>query len=185
MRGRPIDRAYAEDRMRNERLIEIAQTKGQSETHPLLSPNDDSPTTTSGPFCSATRRGALRTSSAAMPARRSRTALPFRIQGLRRYKFGFGAASNSHSTGVPYRQDNYFGTLGGADGSIERRMSGVLVGGMDVRTVSTAGLTGVWAEENTRESIFNGMQRKETFASAGRTSRFASSAAGIMPIRQR
>jgi len=68
---------------------------------------------------------------------------------------------------VPYRQDNYFGTLGGADGSIERRMSGVLVGGMDVRTVSTAGLTGVWAEENTRESIFNGMQRKETFAVSG------------------
>jgi hypothetical protein len=47
-------------------------------------------------------------------------------------KFGFDVASDSHSTATPYRQDNYFGTLGGADGSIERRMSGVLVGGMDL-----------------------------------------------------
>jgi hypothetical protein len=88
-------------------------------------------------------------------------------RGVNPCKFGLGAASDSHSTGVPYRQENYFGTLGGADGSSEKRMSGVLVGGMDIRTVTTAGLTGVWAEENTRESIFNAMQRKETFAVSG------------------
>jgi len=39
--GRPIDEAYALHRVLNEPLAEISQTKGQSETHPLLSPDDE------------------------------------------------------------------------------------------------------------------------------------------------
>ena len=68
---------------------------------------------------------------------------------------------------VPYREDNFFGGHGVADGTIETRMSGHIFAGMDPRLESTAGLTGVWAEENTRESIFNAMKRKETFAVSG------------------
>ena len=168
LHGRPIDRAYAEDRMRNEPLIEIAQTKGQSETHPLLSPNDEFANYNIWAFLLGDPQGRIAhiVGSYARQALKDGIALQD-TKGFNPYKFGFGAASDSHSTGVPYRQDNYFGTLGGADSSIERRMSGVLVGGMDVRTISTAGLTGVWAEENTRESIFNAMQRKETFAVSG------------------
>src|SRR5580704_13396459 len=84
-------------------------------------------------------------------------------KGFNPYKFGFGAASDSHDTGVAYRQDNFFGAHGIADGTIETRMSGHLFAGLDVRLEGPAGLTGVWAEENTRESIFNAMKRKETF----------------------
>ena len=168
LHGRPIDRAYAEDRMRNEPLIELAQTKGQSETHPLLSPNDEFANYNVWAFLLGDPQGRIPhiVGSYARQALKDGIALQD-TRGFNPYKFGFGAASDSHSTAVPYRQDNYFGTLGAADGSIERRMSGVLVGGMDVRTISTAGLTGVWAEENTRESIFNAMQRKETFAVSG------------------
>ncbi len=84
------------------------------------------------------------------------------------YKFGFGAASDSHNTAVPYRQDNFFGGHSFTDGTIEARMSGNRVGGMfDARIEGTAGLTGVWAEENTRASLFEAMQRKETFAVSG------------------
>jgi len=89
-------------------------------------------------------------------------------KGFNPYKFGFGAASDSHNTAVPYRQDNFFGGHSFTDGTIEARMSGNLVGGFfDARTESTSGLTGVWAEENTRASIFDAMARKETFGVSG------------------
>jgi hypothetical protein len=89
-------------------------------------------------------------------------------EGFNPYKFGFGAASDSHNTAVPYRQDNFFGGHSFTDGTIEKRMAGEIVGGFfDARTEGTGGLTGVWAEENTRASIFNAMARKETFAVSG------------------
>src|SRR5262249_37054251 len=89
-------------------------------------------------------------------------------KGFNPYRFGFGAGSDSHNTAVPYRQDNFFGGHSFTDGTIEARMSGTLVGGMfDARIEGTGGLTGVWAEENTRASIFDAMQRKETFAVSG------------------
>jgi hypothetical protein len=88
-------------------------------------------------------------------------------KGFNPYKFGFGAASDSHNTGAPYRQDNFFGGHAALDGTIEKRMSGTVFAGMDPRLIGPAGLTGVWAEENTRESIFNAMKRKETFAVSG------------------
>jgi len=88
-------------------------------------------------------------------------------KGFNPFKFGFGAASDSHNTAVPYRQDNFFGQAGLADGTAKERMSGHLFAGMDPRVVGPAGLTGAWAEENTRASIFEAMQRKETFAVSG------------------
>src|SRR5207245_7676798 len=81
---------------------------------------------------------------------------------------GCVAGSDPNTTAAPYRQDNFFGRLSFTDGTIEARMAGTLVGGMfDARTEGTGGLTGVWAEENTRASIFEAMQRKETFAVSG------------------
>jgi Protein of unknown function (DUF3604) len=167
-KGRPIDAAYAESRMRNERLTEIHQVKGTSETHPLLSPTDEfasfeilqillgDPPGRVPHIVGSFARQALKDGLAMEGAK-----------GFNPYKFGFGAAADSHNTGVPYRQDNFFGTVGALDGTVQDRMSGKLVAGMDPRTLSVAGLTGVWAEENTRASIFEAMQRKETFGTSG------------------
>ena len=167
--GRPIDRAYAEDRMRNEPLIEIKQTKGQSETHPLLSPSDEYADYQIWALLLGNPPGGRIphiVGSYARQALKDGIALQD-VKGFNPYKFGFGAASDSHATATPYRQNNYFGTIGAQDTTIEQRMSGIVAAGIDLRTIEPAGLTGVWAEENTRESIFDAMQRKETFAVSG------------------
>jgi Protein of unknown function (DUF3604) len=168
LQGRPIDRAYAESRTRNEPLIEIKQIKGTSETHPVLSPNDEFANYEIWAYLLSDPAGRVPhiVGSYARQALKDGLALE-NTKGFNPYKFGFGAAADSHNTGVPYRQDNFFGGHARFDGTIEARMSGRLFSGADPRWESTAGLTGVWAEENTRESIFNAMQRKETFAVSG------------------
>ena len=169
--GRPIDAAWAAARDRNERLVEIKQGKGQSETHPLLSPNDE--------FAGYEMYEAILglpadvgridhiTGSYARQALKDGVTMQD-VRGYNPYKLGMAGGSDSHNTGSPYRQDNFYGLHADADGSIERRFAGVLIGGtMDVRLENPGGLTGVWAEENTRASLWDAMYRKETFGVSG------------------
>ena len=170
-KGRPIDAAWAAARDRNERLIEIKQMKGQSETHPLLSPNDEfaSYELFSGLLGLPPESGRIDriTGSFARQALKDGITLQD-VRGYNPYKFGFGAAADSHNTGVPYRHDNFFGAHGEIDGTVERRLAGVMIGKtIDSRLVNPAGLTGVWAEENTRASLWDAMYRKETFGVSG------------------
>jgi hypothetical protein len=90
------------------------------------------------------------------------------VRGYNPYKLGMAGGSDSHNSASPYRQDNFYGLHADADGSLERRFAGVLIGGtMDVRLENPGGLTGVWAEENTRASLWDAMYRKETFGVSG------------------
>src|SRR5262245_55642222 len=167
-KGRPIDAAWAESRMRNERLTEIKQIKGQSETHPLLSPNDEFANYELLNYLLGFPQGR----TPAIPGSFVRQALKDGItmqatRGYNPYKTGVVGGSDSHNTGVPYRQDNFFGGHALNDGNIKERMAGHVFAGLDVRLENPAGLTGVWAEENTRASLFEAMQRKETFATSG------------------
>jgi hypothetical protein len=168
--GRPIDAAWAASRDRNERLIEIKQIKGTSETHPILSPSDE--------FANYEIMSillGLPEDSGRIPhivgsyARQAlKDGLTMQdVRGFNPYKFGFGAASDSHDTGSPYRQNNFYGGHASTDGTIEQRMSGHIFNGVDTRLESPAGLTGAWAEENTRASIWDAMYRKETFGTSG------------------
>jgi Protein of unknown function (DUF3604) len=167
--GRPIDAAYAASRMRNEPLIEIKQLKGTSETHPLLSPNDEFANFEIMSVLLGNSPGRIPHIVGSYARQALKDGITMQdIESFNPYKFGFGAGSDSHNTAVPYRQDNFFGGHSITDGTIEARMSGTLVGGMfDARTEGTGGLTGVWAEENTRASLFDAMKRKETFAVSG------------------
>jgi hypothetical protein len=167
-RGRPIDAAWAASRDRNERLTEIKQIKGQSETHPLLSPTDEFANYEILNYLLGFPQGRWPT----IPGSYVRQALKDGIamqsgRGYNPYKTGIVGGSDSHNTGVPYRQDNFFGGHARNDGTVKERMSGHVFAGMDVRFENPAGLTGVWAEENTRASLFDAMWRKETFGTSG------------------
>jgi len=168
--GRPIDAAWAASRDRNERLIEMKQIKGQSETHPLLSPNDEFANYEIMSFLIGLPEDSGRVphivGSYARQALKDGLAMQD-TRGYNPYKFGIVSGSDSHNTGAPYRQNNFYGGHGINDGTIETRMSGHLFTGMDVRYENPAGLTGIWAEENTRASLWDAMHRKETFSTSG------------------
>jgi len=169
--GRPIDAAWAESRMRNERLVEITQIKGQSETHPLLSPNDEfaSYELLEGLLGLPANVGRIDKIQGSYGRQALKDGITVQdVRGYNPYKFGIAGGSDSHNTGSPYRQDNFYGGHAQIDGTVDRRMAGVLAfGTLDVRLENPGGLTGVWAEENTRASLWDAMYRKETFGVSG------------------
>jgi hypothetical protein len=166
--GRPIDKAWADARLRNEPLTELKQVKGQSETTPGLSPNDE--------FANyeifvwhllGSGTGAPRDyGSYARQAYKDGIAME-QARGFNPYKFGLVSGSDSHVSVVPYRQKNFFGVHGTVDDTIEKRVNGTTLLGLNSLWVTPAGLSAVWAEENTREAIFAAMKRKETYSTSG------------------
>jgi len=168
-KGRTIDRAWAETRMRNEPLTELKQVKGQSETTPGLSPNDEFADyeVFVWQLLGAGAKGPPREyGSYVRQAYKDGVALE-QARGFNPYKFGVVGGSDSHVSVVPYRQENFFGVHGTVDDTPEKRVSGASVLGLNSLWVSPAGLSAVWAEENTREAIFSGLRRKETYTTSG------------------
>jgi hypothetical protein len=166
--GRPIDAAWAASRDRNELLIEMKQIKGASETHPALSPNDEFSNFEILTYLLGEPEGRFDHIVGSYARQALKDGLTMQDnKGYNPYKFGVVGGSDSHNTGTPYRQDNFYGGHAEMDGTIEGRMAGHIFAGLDTRYENPAGVSGVWAEENTRASIFEGMQRKETFAASG------------------
>src|SRR5262249_43981979 len=106
--GRPIDAAYADSRDRNERLIEMKQMKGTSETPPLLSPPDEFANFEIMSFLLGDPEGRFPYIVGSYSRQALKDGLTMQdTKGYTPYKFGFGAGSDSHNTAVPYRQNNF------------------------------------------------------------------------------
>lgn len=188
--GNPLDNDYAEQRLRNEPLVEITQVKGTSDTHPLLSKNDEWANFEIAPYRVATKLYSEPAGSYVRDAY---------LRGLKigeggvvnPYRFGLVGASDTHTGAISDREDDYFSKAGLLDGTAEMRGSipaSFLYGtalrilrpdmiaevegesyaqGSSFEYWSASGVTGVWAEENTREAIYAAFRRKETFATSG------------------
>jgi len=173
--GKNLTRAYAETRMRWEPIIEVTQIKGDGETHPFLSADDefaDFETWDVG------NMGGMQAKEDSMLQHEyARSALKLGLKlgrklGANPYKFGLSAATDSHTGLATSREENYFGKYAHTEPSADRHGREVIPAEDKSLRIYTsqevaAGLTAVWARENTREDIFDAMKRKEVYATTG------------------
>jgi hypothetical protein len=169
LKGEPITAEYARRRMHWEPISEVTQIKGDSETHPVVSPDDefaDFETYTHyiqqdlqeyKPVAADYMRGALKTG----------LALEQSI-GVNPYQFGVIGSTDSHSGLSSAEEDNFWGKFA-RDSTPETKHSKDKLGGGRVTgwSMSASGLAAVWSRDNTREEIFAAFQRKETYATTG------------------
>ena len=177
---RPIDRDYAERRMRWEPLYEVTQMKGDGEAHPALSPNDEFAnfeTWDRGSFGPEAKTEAMLSREYAREAFKRGLAYEAQL-GINPFKFGLIGSTDSHTSLSTSGEDNFFGKVEPLAPSADPdRFYEVVAGrvpnpdGVDLRQyawqTSASGLAAVWARENTREAIWDAMARKEVFATSG------------------
>lgn len=171
--GKPIDREYAETRAKWERLYEATQIKGDGETHPYLSPNDE--------FANFERwdKGNLDLSELKKPEMleyeyaRSALKLGLKLESeldVNPYKFGMIGSTDAHTGLAAVEEDNFFGKTSSSEPSPDRanhpfvKTEKAVIMGWET---TASGYAAVWASENTREAIFDAMQRRETYATTG------------------
>jgi hypothetical protein len=169
LRGEPISAEYATRRMSWEPISEATQIKGDSETHPSVSPDDEFADFET--YTHYIQQDAQEYAPAAGDFIRSGLkrglALEQRV-GVNPYQFGLIGSTDSHSGLASAEEDNFWGKFA-RDSTPETKRSEDTIGGNRTTgwDMSASGLAAVWARENTREEIFAAMQRKEVYATTG------------------
>ncbi len=174
---RPLDQAYAKTRMKWEPLYEVTQMKGDAETDPALSPNDefaDFERWNRGSF------GPVKKTPEMLAKEPARAALLRGMQyeaklGVNPFKFGMVGSTDSHTSLATSTENNHFGKVVILEPSADPiRFEEVVAGRpappgaqMYGRETSASGLAAVWAPSNTREALWDAMARKETYATTG------------------
>jgi hypothetical protein len=176
-KGKKITANYASERMRWEPIIEVTQIKGDGEAHPFLSPDDEFADFENWDVSNLD--GSAPKTDDMLQYEYGRSALKIGLEigkkiGVNPYKFGLSAATDAH-TGIPTaREENYFGKYAKTEpkGGDSRFNYDVIPATDDALRIFTSqevasGYTAVWARENTRDAIFDAMERKEVFATTG------------------
>ena len=177
LNGKPIDRSYAETRSRWEPLYEVTQMKGDGEAHPFLSPNDEF--ADYGTWDKGDIAGLKPKKDEMLQYEYARTALQIGMEqeqklGINPYKFGMIGSTDAHTSLATTREENNWSKTPTMEPSADRWEHVVIAslsGNEGLTTYShetlSSGLAGVWARENTREALFEAMQKKETYATTG------------------
>jgi len=171
--GKKVDMNYIEQRAKWEPLYEMTQIKGDGETHPALSPNDefaDYETLDKGNLdLTELKKPDMLQREYAREALKNGLALEEKF-GTNPYKFGMVGATDSHTGLATAEEENFFGKSTSAEPS-KTRVSHPFVkselGAIEGYELAASGYQAVWAMENTRAALFDAMERKETYATTG------------------
>ena len=163
-----IDYDYAETRMRNEKLTEIIQTKGQSETHPLMSPNDEFADFEiwTKPVAGPGTVDPLSPNNYVREAFKRGMAFE-QAMNINPFKYGVVGGGDIHTSIVSHEEYAHTGEHNLKSATPKQRLLQGEPNEPSKIEQGSAGLSCVWAEENTRESIYDAMARKETWATSG------------------
>ena len=171
--GGKVDKEYVELRAKWEPLYEVTQIKGDGETHPLLSPDDEFAnyeTLDKGNLdLTELKKEEMLQREYAREALKTGLALESRL-GTNPYKFGMVGGTDSHTSLSTAEEDNFFGKSTSAEPSPMRIGHPFVkseLGAIEGYELAASGYQAVWAKENTREAIFDAMERKETYATTG------------------
>ncbi|MBW1840911.1 MAG: DUF3604 domain-containing protein [Deltaproteobacteria bacterium] len=170
--GKSLTRKYAETRIRWEPLYEVTQIKGDGETHPYLSPNDefaDYETWDKANLGPVPKKNEMLQYEYAREALKNGLRLEKKL-GVNPYKFGMVGSTDSHTSLSTAEEENFFGKHSGKEPKPERWSA--LIGEIgDIRWLGweqvSSGYAAVWATENSREAIFDAMKRKEVYGTTG------------------
>jgi hypothetical protein len=171
--GGKVDKNYVELRAKWEPLYEVTQIKGDGETHPFLSPNDefaDYETLDKGNLdLTEVKKDEMLQREYAREALKNGLVLEKKF-GTNPYKFGMVGATDSHTGLSTAEEENFFGKSTSAEPAkkrVEHPFVSSQLGAIEGYELAASGYQGVWASENTREAIFDAMERKETYATTG------------------
>ncbi|KPK65835.1 MAG: hypothetical protein AMS21_03760 [Gemmatimonas sp. SG8_38_2] len=170
--GEPLTRGYAEARNLWEPLYEVTQMKGDGETHPLLSPNDelaDYGTWDKGNLGPIPKEDWMLQYEYAREALKNGLRWEAKL-GTNPYQFGMVGSTDSHTSLSTAEEENFFGKAVHKEPSPHRMEKPVYQFG-EITVMGweqmAAGYAGVWATENTREAIWDAMKRREVYATTG------------------
>ena len=171
--GEILSRGYAETRMRWEPIYEVTQIKGDGESHPLLSPNDEfagyDTLWDKGNLGPVPKQDAMLQYEYAREALKNGLKLEQAI-GVNPFKFGLVGSTDSHTGLATAEEENFFGKHSGKEPH-KGRMNQLVGEFGDIRYYGweqvSSGYAAVWATENTREALWDAMQRKEVYATTG------------------
>ena len=171
--GKKLDVEYVTERAKWEPLYEVTQIKGDGEAHPFLSPNDEFADYENWDIgnlnMSVAKKDDMLQYEYAREALKNGLKLEQR-HGINPYKFGMVGSTDSHTSLATAQEDNFFGKHSGTEPGPERPEHVVAKFGdnaMYAWGMVSSGLAAVWAKENTREAIFDAMERKEVYATTG------------------
>ncbi len=173
--GGPMTADYARRRAAREPVVEVTQIKGDSESHPFLSPNDefagygDAGWELGNLTMQANKTTAMFAGEYVREALKRGLAIEART-GVNPYKFGMIGATDSHTALATGDENNFFGKHSGVEPRAGRATQAQNLGSNQGRFgwhYLAGGYAGVWAKANTRAAIFDAMMRREVYATTG------------------